>query len=424
MKDKKVTKRKIKSSLLFIWAGAFTDIFAFTILNPFLPRFYLDLGAPLGQIGLLLAVNSFIGFFSGILWGKLSDRFGRRPILLICRLGALAGYIILAFSTNIPMILISRIVDGIFSRSILVSLTAVGDLVSPEDRSLEMSKVGIPWIAGGLIGPALGGLLSEYGLMGIGLACAGLTLFTLLNTLITFNETHPVFNRPETDKNSPKEFNPPSGAFALLKQHNPRVLLLVNLFSFLSHLIFVTTSTLYLTRRFELNVGEIGRLLTLVGAVNLFVRLVIFPRVLTSYGDRKTYRIGLISFLLAYSGLFFTTRLWGFVIVSALVSFGTICSVDVMHGIMSRYVRRDEQGQMMGLNAMVESISLVLGPIIGSGLLSLRYSGFYSLSAIATSLTALFFSTIPLKDINTSGKSNQKSLPDVDLNISNGPHQG
>ena len=82
----------------------------------------------------------------------------------------------LAFSSNIAMIIVSRVIDGIFSRSILVSLTAVGDTVSEEHRSMEMSKVGIPWIAGGLVGPAIGGSLSAFGLTGIGLACALISL--------------------------------------------------------------------------------------------------------------------------------------------------------------------------------------------------------------------------------------------------------
>jgi MFS family permease len=382
------------------------DIFAFTILNPFLPRFYLDLGAPLAQIGLLLAVSAFIGFFSGILWGKLSDRYGRKPILLICRLGALAGYLILAFSTNITMVVISRVVDGIFSRSILVSLTAVGDIVKEEKRSAEMSKVGIPWIAGGLVGPAIGGLLSGRGLLGIGLACAGLSSLTFLNTFLTFKETHPIIGQPLADR-TPNQINAArSGSFGLLRQHNPRVLLSLNFFAFLSHVIFITTMTLYLTKRFGLTVGQIGGLFTVTGSINLAIRLAVFPRVLRRFGDRKTFRIGLLAFLAAFALLFFNPPMIGFVLVIALISFGATCSVDVMHGIMSRSVQRHEQGQMMGLNAMIESASFVIAPIIGGYLLSLGYSGFYPMSSVLTTLIAAAISLIPLETIHRKNIQN------------------
>jgi len=342
-------------------------------------------------------INAFIGFFSGILWGRLSDRYGRRPILLICRLGALVGYLILAFSTNITMVVISRVLDGIFSRSILVTLTAVGDVVREEKRSAEMSKVGIPWIAGGLIGPAIGGLLSGSGMMGIGLACAGLSLLTFLNTLITFKETHPIISKPLAERLAHPAQRSDRG---LLRQHNPRVLLSLNFFAFLSHIIFITTVTLYLTKRFGFTVGQIGGLFTLTGSINLVVRLAIFPRVLRRFGDRKTFQIGLLAFMAAFLILFFNPPVIGFVLISALISFGATCSVDVMHGIMSRSVQRHEQGQIMGLNAMVESASFVLAPIIGSFFLSLNYSGFYPAVSILTTLIAAVISMIPLREVS------------------------
>lgn len=389
-----------RRTLALIWAAAFADIFAFTIINPFLPRFYLDLGAPVARIGLLLAVNSLIGFFSGIFWGRMSDRFGRRPILLICRLGSLAGFLVLAFSSNIAMIIVSRVIDGIFSRSILVTLTAVGDTVSEEHRSMEMSKVGIPWIAGGLVGPAIGGSLSAFGLTGIGLACALISLSTFLATLFTFKETHPVLRYKDSTNLMKGQQPVPQGIFALLKQHNPKVLLSLNFLAFLSHIIFVTTATLYLTERFGLTIGRIGVLYTITGSINLTVRLGIFPFVLRKLGDRRAFRLGLAAFVIAFVLLIFTKQLWQFVIISALVSFGATCSVDVMHGMMSRSVRRQEQGQIMGLNAMVESVSFVLGPIIGSFLLSLENLRFYPLPSIFISLIALAVSMIPLKQVS------------------------
>jgi len=400
MQEDKSLKRSNHRALALIWPAAFADIFAFTIINPFLPRFYLDLGAPVARIGLLLAVNSFIGFFSGIFWGRMSDRFGRRPILLICRLGSLAGYLVLAFSSSIAMIIVSRVIDGIFSRSILVTLTAVGDTVSEEHRSMEMSKVGIPWIAGGLVGPAIGGSLSAFGLTGIGLACALISLFTFAATLFTFKETHPILRHKDSTNLVKEHQSAPQGIFALLKQHNPKVLLSLNFFAFLSHIIFITTATLYLTERFGLTIGRIGVLYTMTGSINLTVRLIIFPSVLRRLGDRRTFRLGLAAFVIAFTMLIFTTQLWQFVIISALVSFGATCSVDVMHGMMSRSVHRQEQGQIMGLNAMVESVSFVLGPIIGSFLLSLENLKFYPMPSIFISLIALAISLVPLAQVS------------------------
>ena len=135
MSIKKKIKHQLNNQLLSIWICAFMDIIGLSILNPYLARIMLDLGAPIAQIGLLLSINTFIGFFSGIFWGALSDKYGRRPILLICRFGTLVGYVLLAFSSNVTMLVFSRIIDGIFSRNIQVTLTIVGDVVPPHQRS-------------------------------------------------------------------------------------------------------------------------------------------------------------------------------------------------------------------------------------------------------------------------------------------------
>lgn len=273
---------------------------------------------------------------------------------------------------------------------------------------MEMSKVGIPWIAGGLVGPAIGGSLSAFGLTGIGLACALISLSTFLATLFTFQETHPILRHNDSTNLMKNHQSTRQGVFALLKLHNPKLLLSLNFLAFLSHIIFITTATLFLTERFELTIGRIGVLYTLTGSINLTVRLIIFPFVLRKLGDRRAFRLGLAAFVIAFTMLIFTTQLWQFVMVSALVSFGATCSVDVMHGIMSRSVRRQEQGQIMGLNAMVESVSFVLGPIIGSFLLSLENLRFYPLPSIFVSLIALAVSIIPLAQV-----SNDK--PDISI---------
>ncbi len=114
----------------------------------------------------------------------MSDKYGRRPILLTCLAGTLAGNIILIFSSKIIIFLIAQITIGIFSRSTQIILTIIGDIVSPEKRSREMSKTGAGWIAGGLIGPIIGGLLYEFGLVGLGIFSSSLYAVALLIAFI------------------------------------------------------------------------------------------------------------------------------------------------------------------------------------------------------------------------------------------------
>ena len=271
-------KQFLTNPLTPIWIGAFLDIIGLSILMPFLPRVLLDMGIPLTKIGLLLSVNVFIGFLSGILWGSLSDKFGRRPILLICRFGTMIGYVILAFSGNITMVLISRIVDGIFSRSIQIVLTIIGDNVPSEHSGKEMSKAGAAWIVGGLVGPGIGALFSTAGIFGLGMITAGLTAFALLMIWFTLKESNP--NKTGNASQALSQEKKPILSLGLLKKHNPRLLLGQSLFNVLSHFIFSFSISLYVTKQFDLSIAQIGTLLTSAGIVNLLVRLFIFPTVI------------------------------------------------------------------------------------------------------------------------------------------------
>jgi len=389
MNIKVAVAKKLEDPLFHLWSGVFLEVIGFSILFPFLPRFLLDLGASLPMIGFYLSINAFIGFFSGIVWGRLSDRFGRRPILIICRIGAIAGYIVLALSNNLTLLLVSRVIDGIFSRSVPVTLTAVGDIVHPEKRSSEMSKIGIAWIVGGLIGPALGAILSVNGLGPVGIFCAALSLAALTISLFALKESKAHLSEPGMAGNTAAQEKRPVFSLALLRQHNPAILLGQNLFVMLAHFIFSTTMTLYITRQLGLSIAQIGGVFTSIGVINLLGRMTIFPLVLGKLRDRKTFALGLMIYMVAFSWLMAATRLWEFIAITALISFGTSCSLDVMNGIMSKTVRRQEMGEMMGLNSAVENISLILGPVIGSYLLALPGIAFYGLSSLVCTVIAM-----------------------------------
>lgn len=390
----KQIKEKISQPLMSIWVGGFLDIFGFSILGPFLPRILLDMGASLPQIGLLLSANAFVGFFSGFFWGALSDKFGRRPILLICRFGTIVGYLVLAFSTNISMVLIARIIDGFFSRNIIITLTIVGDIVPPHNRSREMSKAGVAWIIGGLIGPAIGALISSFGIFGLGLFCASMSIVAILITLFAIRESNPrvlgqAVRIPETAVK-----RAPVISFALLKEFLPRILLGQSLFINIAHFIFATTISLFITKRFGFSIAQIGEILTLIGILNLSARLLVFPLLLRRFGDKQTLIVGILLYVAAFTWLSLLTNIWEYVAVSVFVSFATTCSVDVMNGIMSRSVAKEKMGEMIGLNSSVESVSLILSPMIGSYLIALPVAGLYGLASILASLVALLLGLI------------------------------
>jgi len=136
-------------------------------------------------------------------------------------------------------------------------------------------------------------------------------------------------------------------------------------------------------------------MLTLIGIINLLIRIFIFPQIILRLGDEKTLIFGYAVILAAFTWLTFMRNVWEFVVISILVTLGTTCSVDLMNGIMSKEVHQKDMGEMIGLNASVESVSLVLAPIIGSYLISLPNNAYFGAVAAGTSLLPILISMIP-----------------------------
>ncbi|MBN1249010.1 MAG: MFS transporter, partial [Anaerolineae bacterium] len=178
--------------LMPLWIAVFVDILGFSILIPFLPFFGQQFGAPAWQIGLLLSTNALFSFFSGPIWGSLSDRYGRKRMLLLAQLGTLAGFLVMAFSTSLEMMFVSRIIDGIFGGIYPIAKAVVADVVPPSKRSEQMSNIGVAHVLSSMLGPGLGGLLSGWGIVGPGLMAAAMVTVAILMTVFRLEESNPL----------------------------------------------------------------------------------------------------------------------------------------------------------------------------------------------------------------------------------------
>ncbi len=370
-----------------LWIAVFVDILGFSLLIPFLPFFGETFGAPTWQIGLLLSTNALFGFFSGPIWGRLSDRHGRKPILLICQLGTMIGFLMLAFSRSMPMLFLSRIVDGIFGGNYPVAKAIIGDVVPPRQRSEQMSNVGVAHVLSSLIGPGLGGLLSGWGIMAPGLFSAALSLTTIVLTLTLVQESNPPEGRASPERVSAGQA--PTGsrsrtAAGIWRNATARTLLIQWGFHTMSFMVYVSCISLFANIRLGLDAQQTGAVLMAAGVVRVFVRFVIFIPLLRRLGDRRTSFLGLAIFVVAFVALGFVQTPLQFAAVLCVVSFAAGCTRGVLTGFLSRAVQPQEQGQAMGLSASLDSLAQIVGPALGGYMLGALPAWTYG------SLAALF----------------------------------
>ena len=339
------------------------------------------------QIGLLLSTNALFGFFSGPIWGTLSDRHGRKPMLLISQLGTLAGFLMLAFSDSVPMLFASRIVDGIFGGNFPIAKAIIGDVVPPQQRSVQMSNIGVAHVLSSLIGPGLGGMLSRWGIMAPGLLSASLTCVTILLTVLYLQESNPPEKRRAAQSPAAGGKNSRRAARQnVWRNVQARHLLVQWGFHTLSFMTYVSSISLFANLQLGLNAQQVGSLLMAAGLVRVLIRFFVFVPLRNRLGDRRTSFLGLGIFVVVYFLLGWVQNQVQFALVLSAVSFGAACSRGILTGFLSRAVKPWEQGQAMGLSASLDSLAQIVGPLVGGYLLGSQplwmYGGLASLFAL------------------------------------------
>ncbi|NLG29515.1 MAG: MFS transporter [Chloroflexi bacterium] len=374
--------------LLPLYLAVFVDVLGYSVLIPFLPFFAQQYHATPVQIGLLLSANALFGLFSGPVWGSLSDRYGRKPFLLLSQAGTLLGFVILLFARSLPMLFLSRIVDGVFGGQFPIAKAIIGDVSRPEDRSKEMSNIGVAHVLSSLLGPGIGGLLSRGGVGAPALLAAGLTVITLLLTALFVRESRPGGQDAAVRAaggGRPARTRPT----ALLHNADARLLLVQWLFHTLSFSMFMSCISLFANLVLGLDAQQMGLMLTLAGLVRVFVRFAVFVPLLRRLGERNTSRLGLGLFVIAYAVVGFVTGQWQFAAVLCMSSLAASCTRGPLTGFLSRAVRPSEQGVAMGASVSLDNLAQVVGPIVGGAILGAWPAWVYG--ALASMLAVVAF---------------------------------
>jgi MFS transporter, DHA1 family, tetracycline resistance protein len=364
-----IIKRTIRldyAELIPLWIAVFVDILGFSILIPFLPFFSQEYDAPAWKIGLLLSTNAMFGFFSGPIWGRLSDRYGRKPMLLLSQAGTLVGFLMLAFSKGMPMLYASRIVDGIFGGNFPIAKAVIGDVVPPQERSRHMSNIGVAHVLASLVGPGLGGLLSQWGILAPGLLSAALTCITITVTLRYLRESNPPEKRAHAEE-VPDQMG--TNSRSIWRNSSARYLLIQWGFHTMSFSLYISCIALFANLLLGLDSKEMGFLLMAAGVVRVLVRFLVFIPLLERLGDRKTSMLGLGIFVVVYLLLGFVGNQFQFALVLCTVSFAAACTRGVLTGFLSRAVKPWEQGKAMGTSASLDSFAQITGPLVGGVIL-------------------------------------------------------
>ena len=349
----------------FIFVTILLDMVAIGLIMPILPKLIEsfvdnDTASAARIFGLFGTAWALMQFFFSPILGALSDRFGRRPVVLLSNFGLAFDYVLMALAPSLNWLFAGRIISGITSASISTGFAYIADTTPAERRAAAFGRIGVAFGAGFILGPAIGGLLGDISPRLPFWAAAGLSFANGLYGLLILPESLPLARR------SPfrlRKANPVGALYLLRSDRILARLSVVNFFAQLAHVVLPSTFVLYATYRYGWDSKTVGLTLALVGICSMVVQGVAIGLIVKWLGERLALLMGLgfgvagfLIFGMASSGSWFwlgipVMSLWG--IAGAATQ-----------ALMTRLVAPDQQGQLQGATGSVQSVAQLLGPFV------------------------------------------------------------
>ena len=353
------------AAVAFIFVTILLDMLALGLILPILPRLVEsfvdnDTASAARIFGLFGTAWALMQFFSSPVLGALSDRFGRRPVVLLSNLGLALDYVLMALAPSLIWLFIGRVISGITSASVSTAFAYIADMTPPERRAAVFGKIGVAFGAGFILGPALGGLLGGMDPRLPFWVAAGLSFANTLYGLLILPESLP------KERRSPFRWKSATliGALHLLRSDRALTgLSVVHFIAQLAHVVLPSTFVLYAIYRYGWDARTVGLTLAMVGICAMAVQGAAIGPIVRRFGERRALLLGLGSgaagFLIfgaAPSGPLF----WIGIPVMALWGVAGAAT----QALMTRLVPPDQQGQLQGATSSVQSLSQLLGPFL------------------------------------------------------------
>lgn len=358
-----------KSGVFFILITILIDCVGFGIIIPIMPDLIKELtGGDLSEAsrygGLLLVAYSIMQFISSPILGSLSDKFGRRPILLISLFGLGVDYIFLAFAPTITWLFVGRIFAGICGASITTASAYIADVSEPEKRAQNFGLIGAAFGLGFIVGPVIGGLFAQYGIHVPFMIAAGLSLINWLYGYFILPESLKPENRRHFDW---KRANP-VGALKQIKRYPALLGLLGSLL--ILYLAAQATQSIwsyYTIEKFNWDATWVGYSLGFVGITVAIVQGGLIRIIIPKIGNKKSIQLGLILYVIGFAAFSFASEGWmmfAFMVPYALAGI----TGPAIQGIISKQIPANEQGEIQGIMTGLMSLASIFGPLLMTNL--------------------------------------------------------
>lgn len=361
--------KKSTSALIFIFVTVLVDVIGFGIIIPVIPDLLQDLtGSDLSESsayggGLMIAFASMQFLFSPVL-GEFSDKYGRRPVLLLALFGLSIDYLLHAFAPTITWLFIGRILAGICGASFTVANAYIADISTAEDKAKNFGLIGAAFGVGFIVGPALGGILGQIDIRMPFYFAAGLTFLNFLFGYFMVPESLDEQNRREVDY---RKMMPGVSIAKIGKYAGIAGLIFAFFLANIAGQTLPAIWNFYTKERFDWSIAEVGYSLTFVGVTVAIVQGGLIGTLVKKLGEHKVIVGGFLLWTLGMTLFAMSTEGWMIYAFMIPYALGGVAG-PTLQGMLSNHVSESEQGNLQGALTSLISITSIIGPAIATGL--------------------------------------------------------
>ena len=361
-----------RASLLVLFLTVFIDLIGFGMVIPFLSFYAREYGASGFAVGAVVGIYSIMQFFFAPVWGRLSDRVGRRPILLVSLVASTSGYLLFAFSHSLAILFVSRVIAGIGGANIGTAQAYIADSTSPENRAKGMGLIGAAFGLGFILGPPLSGVLAsigtKHGLHGNllpGLVAAGLSFTALLIALSVLAESKPAHLVPRSGV-------PPQFDRRLWRETLASPLLSALMAGLFLTLLAVSgmeiSVTLHGRDRFDFRQMDMAYIFLYMGVIVAAIQGGLIGRLVKSLGEKRVIVIGAAAFTLGFAvvpAIYTVPLLYA---AGFFIAIGQGLCYPALTALVSKVSPEQDRGSLLGLATSAGSLARFLGPLLSGAL--------------------------------------------------------
>lgn len=339
---------------------AVVNALGYGIIIPILYTYSHKFGLTDWQNGMLFSVFSVCQFISTPIIGRMSDKLGRKPLLVLSLIGTCLSFVMMALARNAIWLFVARALDGLTAGNITVAQAVISDTTEPRDRAKGFGIIGAAFGFGFVFGPAISALTLHWGIAIPFWVASAVTFLAVILTTVFLPETNT--HRKEVEK---KPFLDMKHLWHALVDKNTGEMLLVSFLYSFAFALYIYAYQPFAVEKLGMVPQQIARMFTLSGIIGLVSQAFLLPRLSKKWKEKQILLVSLASMGIIFFMMFFVNSLPAWAIVVSGMSFANVFVAPMIQSILSREADASSQGSILGINASYMSFGMIFGPIVG-----------------------------------------------------------